>query len=82
MAAAWNRRDQDVIRAESALASSSLVIDPAFFDDRDERYKPPAELELCDPRHVADAVMFALTRPPGCEVRELVVTPPDETSWP
>ena len=54
----------------------------AFFDDRDERYKPPAELELCDPRHVADAVMFALTRPPGCEVRELVVTPPDETSWP
>jgi NAD(P)-dependent dehydrogenase (short-subunit alcohol dehydrogenase family) len=54
----------------------------AFFDDREERYKPPAELELCDPRHVADAVVFALTRPPGCEVRELVVTPPDETSWP
>ena len=54
----------------------------AFFDDRDDRYRPPAELELCDPRHVADAVAFALTRPPGCEVRELVVTPPDETSWP
>jgi NAD(P)-dependent dehydrogenase (short-subunit alcohol dehydrogenase family) len=54
----------------------------AFFDERDDRYKPPAELELCDPRHVADAVAFALTRPPGCEVRELVVTPPDETSWP
>jgi NAD(P)-dependent dehydrogenase (short-subunit alcohol dehydrogenase family) len=54
----------------------------AFFDDRDDRYKPPAELELCDPRHVADAVAFALTRPPGCEVRELVVTPPDETTWP
>jgi NAD(P)-dependent dehydrogenase (short-subunit alcohol dehydrogenase family) len=52
----------------------------AFFDDRDDRYKPPAELELCDPR--ADAVAFALTRPRGCEVRELVVTPPDETSWP
>jgi short-subunit dehydrogenase len=54
----------------------------AFFDDRDDRYKPPAELELCDPSDVADAVTFALTRPPGCEVRELVVTPATETSWP
>jgi NAD(P)-dependent dehydrogenase (short-subunit alcohol dehydrogenase family) len=54
----------------------------AFFDDRDDRYKPPAELELCDPNDVADAITFALTRPPGCEVRELVVTPPGETSWP
>jgi NADP-dependent 3-hydroxy acid dehydrogenase YdfG len=54
----------------------------AFFDDRDDRYKPPAELELCDPNDVADAVTFALTRPPGCEVRELVVTPASETSWP
>ena len=25
---------------------------------------------------------FALTRPAGCEVRELVVTPPNEPSWP
>lgn len=54
----------------------------AFFDDRDERYKPPDGLGLCDPVDVADAVLFALTRPPGCEVRELVVTPPDEVSWP
>jgi hypothetical protein len=30
----------------------------------------------------AEAVAFALTRPAGCEVRELVVTPPDESSWP
>jgi NADP-dependent 3-hydroxy acid dehydrogenase YdfG len=54
----------------------------AFFDERDDRYKPPADLELCDPLQVADAVVFALTRPPGCEVRELVVTPPNESSWP
>jgi NADP-dependent 3-hydroxy acid dehydrogenase YdfG len=54
----------------------------AFFDARDDRYKPPADLELCDPLQVADAVVFALTRPPGCEVRELVVTPPNESSWP
>jgi|RhiMethySRZTD1v2_1073278.scaffolds.fasta_scaffold13672_8 2-dehydro-3-deoxy-L-rhamnonate dehydrogenase (NAD+) len=54
----------------------------AFFDEREERYKPPADLELCDPGQVADAVAFALTRPPGCEVRELVFTPSDEPSWP
>jgi Short-chain alcohol dehydrogenase of unknown specificity len=54
----------------------------AFFDDREERYKPPPDLRLSDPREVAEAVMFALTRPPGCEVRELVVCPERETSWP
>jgi NAD(P)-dependent dehydrogenase (short-subunit alcohol dehydrogenase family) len=54
----------------------------AFFDDREDRYKPPADLELCDPAQVAEAVAFVLTRPPGCEVRELVVTPPNESSWP
>jgi NAD(P)-dependent dehydrogenase (short-subunit alcohol dehydrogenase family) len=54
----------------------------AFFEDREERYKPPADLELCDPALVAGAVAFALTSPPGCEVRELVVTPPNEPSWP
>jgi NAD(P)-dependent dehydrogenase (short-subunit alcohol dehydrogenase family) len=54
----------------------------AFFDEREDRYKPPADLTLCDPAHVAEAVAFALTRPPGCELRELVVTPPDEASWP
>jgi short-subunit dehydrogenase len=54
----------------------------AFFDEREERYKPPAALELCDPAQVADAVAFALTRPPGCEVRELVFTPSNESSWP
>jgi NADP-dependent 3-hydroxy acid dehydrogenase YdfG len=54
----------------------------AFFDEREERYKPPADLELCDPAQVADAVAFALTRPAGCEVRELVFTPSNESSWP
>jgi 2-dehydro-3-deoxy-L-rhamnonate dehydrogenase (NAD+) len=54
----------------------------AFFDEREERYKPTADLELCDPAQVADAVAFALTRPAGCEVRELVFTPSNESSWP
>ena len=54
----------------------------AFFDNRQERYKPPPGMRLSDPREVAEAIMFALTRPPGCEVRELVVCPDRETSWP
>jgi len=54
----------------------------AFFDDRDDRYKPPPDMRLNDPREVAEAITFALTRPAGCEVRELVVCPDTETSWP
>ena len=54
----------------------------AFFDERTEQYKPGPDARLADPAAVADAVVYALTRPPGCEVRELVVTGPTETSWP
>ncbi|MDQ3641650.1 MAG: SDR family oxidoreductase [Actinomycetota bacterium] len=54
----------------------------AFFDSRDERYKPPPDAKLNRPEDVADAVVFALSQPPGCEVRELVVCPSLETSWP
>ena len=54
----------------------------AFFDAREDKYKPPPELRLNRPEDVAEAVMFALQQPPGCEVRELVVCPSSETSWP
>jgi NAD(P)-dependent dehydrogenase (short-subunit alcohol dehydrogenase family) len=54
----------------------------AFFDGRDERYKPPADAELAPPARVAETVMFALTRPDGVELRELVVCPSSEPSWP
>jgi NAD(P)-dependent dehydrogenase (short-subunit alcohol dehydrogenase family) len=54
----------------------------SFFDDRDEQYKPAPDTPLCDPADVADTVVFALTRPPGCEVKELIVAGPLETSWP
>ena len=54
----------------------------AFFDDRDERYKPPADAKLNRPEDVAATVVFALRQPPGCEVRELVVCPATESSWP
>jgi NAD(P)-dependent dehydrogenase (short-subunit alcohol dehydrogenase family) len=54
----------------------------AFFDDRDEKYKPPPGLQLNRPENVAQAVLFALRQPPGCEVRELLVAPASESSWP
>jgi NAD(P)-dependent dehydrogenase (short-subunit alcohol dehydrogenase family) len=54
----------------------------AFFDGRTEQYRPGPDARLNDPANVADAVLFALTRPDGCEVRELVVCPSTEPSWP
>ena len=54
----------------------------AFFDGRPEQYKPGPDAVLNRPEHVADAVLFALRQPPGCEIRELVVAPSTETSWP
>ena len=57
-------------------------MDTAFFDARDEQYRPPPDAKLNDPVDVAAAVVFALGQPDGCEVRELVVTPSTEASWP
>jgi NAD(P)-dependent dehydrogenase (short-subunit alcohol dehydrogenase family) len=53
-----------------------------FFDGRTEQYKPPADAKLNQPEDVARAVVFALQQPPGCEVRELMITPATESSWP
>jgi NAD(P)-dependent dehydrogenase (short-subunit alcohol dehydrogenase family) len=57
-------------------------MDTAFFDGRTEQYRPGPDAQLNDPANVADAVLFALTRPAGCEVRELVVAASTEPSWP
>jgi NAD(P)-dependent dehydrogenase (short-subunit alcohol dehydrogenase family) len=57
-------------------------MDTAFFDGRTEQYRPGPDAVLNDPSDVAEAVLFALTRPAGCEVRELVVCPSTEPSWP
>ena len=54
----------------------------AFFDGREEEYRPPEDAQLNRPEDVAAAVLFALSRPRGCEVRELVVAPSTEPSWP
>lgn len=57
-------------------------MDTAFFDARPEQYRPGPDAKLNRPQDVADAVLFALRQPPGCEVRELVITPSVEPSWP
>lgn len=53
-----------------------------FFDDRAEQYKPQDDSRLNDPAKVAQAVMFALAQPPGCEIRELLICHAQEESWP
>lgn len=57
-------------------------MDTAFFSGRGEQYRPGPDAQLNRPEDVAEAVLFALTVPPSCEVRELVVTPSREASWP
>lgn len=53
-----------------------------FFDGRDEKYKPAPDAKLNRPEDVAQTVVFALSQPPGCEIREMLVCPSMETSWP
>jgi NAD(P)-dependent dehydrogenase (short-subunit alcohol dehydrogenase family) len=53
-----------------------------FFDGRTEQYKPPADAKLNQPEDVAETVLFALSQPAGCEIREMVVCASTESSWP
>lgn len=54
----------------------------SFFDGRDPQYRPGPDADLNDPNNVAEAVLFALQQPRGCEVRELVIAAATEPSWP
>jgi len=54
----------------------------AFFDDRAEQYRPGPDAKLNSPHDVAAAVLMALVQPAGCEIRELVITSSEESSWP
>jgi NAD(P)-dependent dehydrogenase (short-subunit alcohol dehydrogenase family) len=54
----------------------------SFFDGREQRYRPAPDAELNEPENVAASVLFSLRQPPGTEVRELIVTPSREPSWP
>jgi NADP-dependent 3-hydroxy acid dehydrogenase YdfG len=53
-----------------------------FFDDRAEQYKPQDDSRLNDPANVAEAILFALSQPRGCEIREMLICHEDEGSWP
>jgi len=53
-----------------------------FFDDRPQQYRPGTDAKLNSPENVAQAVLFALQQPVGCELRELVIASSEEPSWP
>src|SRR3954454_16653672 len=53
-----------------------------FFDERPAQYRPGADAVLAPPEEVAEAAVFALTRPPGVDVREMMVSVATEPSWP
>ncbi|MEA2585301.1 MAG: hypothetical protein QOF33_3386 [Thermomicrobiales bacterium] len=54
-----------------------------FFDRFVEQGIPlPEPVTLQDPRDVARAIVFAVGMPAGSVIQELVITPPDEPSWP
>jgi len=53
-----------------------------FFDNREERYRPPDVSKLVPPAMIADSIVHVLGRPRGTEVRELVVCHEEEPSWP
>lgn len=53
----------------------------AFFDGRAEQYRPPADAHLLDPAEVAGVILRHLVSDAPV-VRELVITVPDEPSWP
>lgn len=57
-------------------------MDTHFFDGRTEQYRPADNSTLNDPANVAQAVLFALNQPAGCEVRELLICHEKEDSWP
>jgi NAD(P)-dependent dehydrogenase (short-subunit alcohol dehydrogenase family) len=48
----------------------------------DQGIPAPDPTTLQDPADVARTILFAITSPAGSVVQELVVTPPDEPSWP
>ena len=54
----------------------------AFFDDRDEQYKPGPDAILNDPAARAAGGPLRPRQPPGCAVRELVICAELETSYP
>ncbi|KRE53265.1 hypothetical protein ASG92_06950 [Arthrobacter sp. Soil736] len=42
----------------------------------------PDSLDTADPANVAQAILFVLSQPAGCEIREMLICHEDEGSWP
>lgn len=57
-------------------------MDTHFFDGRPDQYRPPSDMRLAPPGAVAHAAIQALEAPDEAMIRELMVSGPDETSWP
>ncbi|MGH3429900.1 MAG: SDR family oxidoreductase [Mycobacteriales bacterium] len=53
-----------------------------FFEGRDPQYQPGPDAKLNDPADVAGAVLSVLAMPTGCVVREMVICPATESSYP
>lgn len=53
-----------------------------FFEGRTERFMPKDDSRLNDPARVADAIVYALSQPPGVEIREILIAHGEEDSWP
>lgn len=53
-----------------------------FFNGREAKYQPGEDAELQDPADVALAVLAVLSQPLTSQIRELVLAPGGETSWP
>ena len=75
------------LAAETAGRVSITLLIPGgmttnFFNGRPAAYRPAPDAPLNRPEDVAGTILFALSQPQGCEVRELVVAPSVETSWP
>lgn len=54
----------------------------SFFDGREERFKPGPDADLAAPEDIAELILATFESPVTAAVRELVITPSDEGSWP
>ncbi|MCG5215554.1 hypothetical protein [Streptosporangium sp. KLBMP 9127] len=86
--AAANAEGRPLVIDVNGLAGDGDHVDNVIVDlsdraaegDRAERYKPGPDARLNQPEDAA--AVLALGQPPGCELRELVIRPSTETSWP
>lgn len=71
---------QDNIRVTTVIPGGMRT---HFFDRFAEQGIPaPDAATLQDPANVARAILFAVQMPPGSDLQELVITPPNESGWP